>query len=93
MQEFSPVTYLREASESIAPLFVAKAGLDRPFLIESIDEFVQEASVRNVPITFMNHPTGLHGFDLLNDDGRSREIIRATLEFVKTHLSDSGGGF
>jgi hypothetical protein len=38
----------------------------------------------------MNHPTGLHGFDLLNDDARSREILRATLEFVKTHLFDSG---
>lgn len=34
----------------------------------------------------MNHPTGVHAFDMLNDDARSREIIRATLEFLKTHL-------
>jgi hypothetical protein len=47
----------------------------RNITYKTVDEYV------------MNHPTGLHGFDLLNDDARSREIIRATLEFVKTHLS------
>ena len=88
MQEFSPVHYLREISEGIAPLFVVKSGIDQPALNESIDEFVQEASTRNIPITFMNHPAGLHGFDILNDDARSREIIRMTVEFVKGHLAD-----
>lgn len=34
----------------------------------------------------MNHPSGLHSFDILNDDYRSREIIRATLEFIREHL-------
>lgn len=87
MREFSPVSYLRAAPASIPPLFVARAGLDRPFLNESIDEFVQLAIAENMPITFMNHPQGLHGFDILNDDERSREIIRATLEFIKTHLN------
>ena len=87
-QEFSPVHYLREMVEGIAPLFVVKSGIDQPALNESIDEFVQEASTRNIPITFMNHPAGRHGFDILNDDARSREIIRATLEFVKGHLTD-----
>lgn len=86
MQEFSPVHYLREVPEGIAPLFVVKSGIDQPALNESIDEFVREASARNIPITFMNHPTGLHGFDIYNDDARTHEIIRMTLEFVKEHL-------
>ena len=89
MQEFSPVHYLREEPERIAPLFVVKSGIDQPALNKSIDEFVQEASMRNIPITFMNHPTGLHGFDIFNDDARSREIIRMTLEFVKEHLCNA----
>jgi acetyl esterase/lipase len=76
MQEFSPVHYLREVPEGIAPLFVVKSGIDQPALNESIDEFVQKASAHNISITFMNHPTGSHGFDILNDDARSREIIR-----------------
>lgn len=87
LREFSPVSYLREAPASIPPLFVARAGLDRPFLNESIDEFVQLAIAGNVPITSMNHPEGLHGLDILNDDERSREIIRATLEFLNVHLN------
>lgn len=91
LREFSPVSYVREVPASIPPLFVARAGLDRSFLNESIDEFVQLAIDENVPITFMNHPEGLHGFDILNDDERSREIIRATLEFLKTHLNSYSG--
>ena len=85
-REFSAVHYLREDPAGIPPLFVARAGMDRPFVNESIDEFVQLAIANNIPITFMNHPTGAHGFDMLNDDARSREIIRATLEFIKVHL-------
>jgi dipeptidyl aminopeptidase/acylaminoacyl peptidase len=85
-REFSAVHYLREYPASIPPLFVVRAGLDRAFLNESIDEFVQVAVANNLPITFMNHPSGLHSFDTLNDDDRSREIIRASLEFIRTNL-------
>ncbi len=87
LQEFSPIHYLRTAPEGIPPLFIARAGLDRPFLNESIDEFVQLAVANKVPITLMTHPAGLHGFDMLNNDARSREIICATLGFIKTYLS------
>jgi hypothetical protein len=31
----------------------------------------------------LEHAQGRHGFDVLNEDDRSREIIRRTLEFVK----------
>jgi hypothetical protein len=34
----------------------------------------------------MNHPNGMHGFDILNDDARTREIIKATLAFLQEHL-------
>ena len=87
IQEFSPVYHLSQQDPTmIAPLFVARAGLDRSFLNESIDEFVRVASEQNIPITFMNHPAGVHGFDVLNDDARTREIIKATLAFLQEHL-------
>jgi hypothetical protein len=60
--------------------------LDRAFLNESIDEFVTSASQRNIPITLMNHPTGEHGFDILNNDARTHAIIKATLAFLHDHL-------
>ena len=87
LKEFSPVYHLRQEDPAkIPPLFIAKAGLDRAFLNESIDEFLNVANERNIPVTFMNHPTGEHGFDIFNDDARSREIIRATLGFITEHL-------
>src|SRR5579885_3275358 len=86
-KEFSPVYHLsQEDPTKIPPLFIAKAGLDRAFLNESIDECLDIANERNIPITFMNHPTGEHGFDIFNDDARSREIIKATLSFIAEHL-------
>jgi hypothetical protein len=39
-----------------------------------------------VPITFVNHDTGPHGFDLLQDSETSREIIRQILRFLRSQL-------
>ncbi len=30
--------------------------------------------------------TGMHAFDILNDDARTREIIKATLAFLQEHV-------
>lgn len=69
------------------PMFVARAGQDAVAgLNEAMDRFVASALACNAPITLMNHPGGEHGFDNQNDDDRSREIIRAAIEFMKTHL-------
>lgn len=87
LKEFSPVYHLsQEDPAKVPPLFIAKAGKDRAFLNESIDEFFAIANERNIPITFMNHPDGEHGFDIFNDNARSREIIKATLAFITEHL-------
>lgn len=54
---------------------------------DSIDRFVNEAVVGNIPLTFVNHPTGVHGFDNKESEAeRSREIIREALAFLRTHL-------
>ena len=68
-------------------VFVARAGLDQiPTMNDSIDRFIREAVARNAPLTVYNHPTGIHGFDNQNPDARSREIVRAALDFMRTHL-------
>jgi dienelactone hydrolase len=72
---------------SMPPLFVARAGLDDPGLNAGLDAFVQEAFRRNADIEVMNHAQGRHGFDVLNDDARSREIIARAFEFLKMHLA------
>jgi acetyl esterase/lipase len=87
LERFSPITYLGENAERIPPVFVARAGLDQiPTMNDSIDRFVREAFERNAPLTVYNHPRGVHGFDNQTPDARSREIVRAALDFMKTHL-------
>ena len=69
------------------PLFIARAGLDQmPGLNEALDDFVRKALTCNLPVTFVNHSTAPHAFDLFDDSAASREIIRLVLEFLQFHL-------
>ena len=88
VKAFSPIRYLDTAK--IPPMFLARAGHDEvPTMLDSIDRFVARALPANVALTLMNHPQGVHGFDNQNDDDRSREIIRASIEFMKAHLGQN----
>jgi acetyl esterase/lipase len=90
-KSFSPITYLQTDTSKIPPMFLARAGHDEvPTMGDSIDRFVKEALARNIALTFVNHPKGVHGFDNQNDDERSREIIRSAIAFMQVHLSMTG---
>ena len=69
------------------PLFIARAGQDQmPGLNHALDRFLAGALACNLPVTFVNHPTGPHAFDLFDDSDASREIIRRILAFLQFHL-------
>jgi hypothetical protein len=69
------------------PMFIVRAGQDEmPHLNETLDRFVAKALTRNLPITFTNHATAPHAFDLMHDSETSREIIRQILAFMRFHL-------
>ena len=69
-------------------MFIGRAGRDEvPTMDDSIDRFVKEALVKNISLSLMNHPQGVHGFDNQNDDERSREIIRNAIAFMQAHLN------
>ena len=68
------------------PIFIARAGLDQRMINETIDSFVQEALAGNAMLEVMNHPAGRHGFDVLDDDERSREIIARAVAFAQAHV-------
>ena len=53
---------------------------------EALDKVVAKAFARNLPVTFVNHATGAHGFDLDEDSDLSREMIRRVLAFLAFHL-------
>lgn len=70
----------------LPPLFLGRAGQDSPRLLQGVDRFVQAALAANIHLDLMNHPEGRHGFDLLDDDLRTRTILARTLDFLKTWL-------
>ncbi|MEW6207340.1 MAG: hypothetical protein AB1631_03170 [Acidobacteriota bacterium] len=70
------------------PLFIVRAGRDQmPRLNETIDRFVACALERNLPLTFVNHPSAPHAFDLFDQSETSIEIIRRILAFMQFHLA------
>ena len=83
---FSAVRGLGEDARSAPPILVARAGLDNPRLNAGIDRFVQAALEKGAALDLLNHPQGRHGFDVLDDDARSKQIIGHTLEFLRNCL-------
>ena len=88
LAEHSPITHLERLGGGIQPLFIAKAGLDRPGINDSIDAFVARAADLGAPVTLETHPDGRHAFDILDDDDRSREIIVQAIAFIRSHLAE-----
>jgi hypothetical protein len=88
LDEYSSVTHLSSMPrESVPPIFIAKAELDDLVGVnESIDEAIEVAHARELPVTVANHALGVHGMDVRNDDDRMREIIAGTLLFFRRHL-------
>jgi hypothetical protein len=70
------------------PLFIVRAGLEQfPHLNDAIDRFVAHAVALNRPITLVNHATGPHAFDLMDDSAVSRDIIGQVLDFLRNRLT------
>jgi acetyl esterase/lipase len=86
-ERYSAIRGLGEDAKTAPPILVARAGLDHPWLNGGIDRFVQAAVAKGATLDLLNHPEGRHGFDILDDDARSKQIIRRTLDFLRESLT------
>jgi dienelactone hydrolase len=76
--------------ENVPMLFV-RAGRDQfPGLNAALDQVVARAVARNLPLTLINHPGGVHGFDCYEDSSTSRGVVRQILAFLALHLVPDG---
>jgi tetratricopeptide (TPR) repeat protein len=66
---------------------IVRAGLDFYNLNKSIETFMQRALETDAHVEFINYPEGQHAFDVFDDNDRSREIIKQTLDFLKRKLA------
>jgi len=87
-KQFSLLGYLQDHPAVIPPLFIAQAGQDDPAANASIDRFYSAACSLNVQVELARHPSGRHGFDILDEDATSRLIVERILGFVRQHLLD-----
>lgn len=87
-RDFSPLRVLAERGTAIPPLLVVRAGLDRPQINESVDQFVRLALERNADVEVVNTPESHHGFDIEDGTERSRQILRRTLQFLRERLGN-----
>jgi len=87
MERYSPVAYLTKADEYPPPVLIGRAGLDSASINRSVELFVSRMFALNGDINLLNHPLGRHGFDAYDDDEQSRDVIAATVAFLKSRLN------
>jgi len=89
---FSPAAQIDIHAATMPPIFVMRAGRNQVAgLNTSMQTFLEIAIKENAPITLMIHPMAVHGFETTTDDDRSREILRAAIEFMRRHVGLSTG--
>jgi dienelactone hydrolase len=65
------------------PMLFVRAGLDRPPVNRAIADLMGRAVEQNAPVMLLNHPSGHHGFEIVDDDDATRAVIDRTLAFAK----------
>lgn len=68
------------------PTLFVRAGLDNPSLNQALDDVIRRGLTSNAPISVINYGSGLHGFDGLNDNALTRQIIAQTLAFMTANV-------
>lgn len=81
---FDPAARLRPEAP---PLLLVRAGLDNSALLASMDAFITAALARGPALDVLTHPTGRHGFDFLDDQPRTHEVVERTFSFLGSCLA------
>ncbi|MEO8658778.1 MAG: hypothetical protein ABI693_09920 [Bryobacteraceae bacterium] len=72
------------------PVLLVRAGLDRPDMNRQLDAMAAAALSSNAPVRVLNHASGHHGFEVIDDTDETRAVIDEALRFAQTSL---GSGY
>jgi len=90
-----PHIALREHAAAMPPMLVVRAGRDNPGLNNAIDTFASLALALNAPVTVMNYPAGVHGFEVEDTRPEPKEpaniaeterILRTTMHWIRERV-------
>ena len=68
------------------PMLIVRCGHDDVGLNAALDRFVGDAIKANLPISFVNHATAPHAFEINVDTPVSHHILDGMLSFMRFHL-------
>lgn len=69
------------------PMLFVRAGQDQfPGLNDRLDQLIARGLARNLSLTLINHPTGVHGFDIYEQTALSERVIRHVVAFLQLQL-------
>jgi len=88
-EQYSTIAALGTEASGAPPMLLARAGRDASELNSTIDRFAAAALASGLTLDLLTHPSGRHGFDILDANDRSAQIIRRTLAALQCSL---GGG-
>lgn len=86
VRNWSVTAALGDSVDGLPPILVGRAARDGPRIKAGTDRFIARARALDVDLEVHNHPTGQHGFDILDADEASRTIITAALAFLERCL-------
>jgi acetyl esterase/lipase len=86
IERWSVTNALGDSLDALPPILLARAGRDGARVLAGTDRFVARARALGADLEVLDHPTGQHGFDILDADDTSRSIIAAALDFLERHL-------
>jgi acetyl esterase/lipase len=84
--QFSLTETLKRKTSPTIPIFIGRAGKDEPEINQAVDRTIQQLLRINNQSVINNHQNGQHGFDVLDNNDQTREVIRSTILFLQTHL-------
>jgi dienelactone hydrolase len=69
------------------PVLFVRAGLDQPDANHNLDVAISAGLTANAPWSILNYPAGHHGFDVVDDNDASGEMVEETFRFLHLVLS------
>ena len=81
---FRPIDAVRAAGG--LPILVTRVGRERAEVAATVEAFIAEAELRQVPVAVIDVPEGQHGFDTLDHAESSRAAVSRAMTWVVTAL-------
>lgn len=86
LEKYSPVACLTPDIETLPAVLIGRAGLDSSLINRSVELFISRMLALNGDVNLLDHPLGRHGFDAYDDNDETRDVIAATVAFLKSRL-------